>query len=298
MSTGRVTSTPVRSTATNAESTKSARAKEPEVTSGAGKALGWATAGKSGGFTVRTASIGDEGLAISEKVAVPKGFKAQVTDQTNKKTEKVHGTAVTLEQSAQQLTVTGPGGKKISLGTEATAHLTELAGFWKSSVADAKKAPKNEYPMLDWDSASTISGLGTAGALFSVHQTEGGYTGGAHPNMSSSRATWDTRTGQQVTLDSLLSQKQVTQLVNDVMAKLKKAKGPEGVGSDAFTFGGDKTAMHEVMNTNFAVVTDKSGKVSLDFAWDSGIHALGGLSTHVVVDAPNDPAFRAKLGLE
>lgn len=292
----RVNAPQVRSTLPSQQAATPAKAKEAAPTAQSA-AVGWsAGAGKAASLKITQASIGD-GPAITPKVVVPKGFKAEVKELAQKDSDKVHGKAVGLEQSAQVLTVTGPGGKKFSVG-EGEASIKQYAADWKSEVSAAKKAPKEEFMQLDWDSSSSVSGAGTAGQLFSVSQGGSSYMGGAHPNNGTALSTFDARTGKQVKLDELISPKQMNDLVNDIAARLPKLKGPDDIGPESFGFVDDKAALRQAINENFAVSTDKSGKVKIDIAWESGVHALGGLMAHFSVEGPTDAGFKQKIGLE
>ncbi|MDP1830278.1 MAG: hypothetical protein Q8L48_43840 [Archangium sp.] len=259
-------------------------------------AAGWgAGAGKASALKITAARIGD-GPNTTDGVSVPKGFTAELKNLTQKDSDKVHGKDVSIEQSTTQLDISGPGGKKFSIG-EGAAALKQTATEWREEVNATKKAPKEDWMQLDWSSDSGIRGAGTAGKLFSISEGGSFYTGGAHPSNGSAINTFDARTGKQVTLDSLISPKQMNDLVNDIAARLPKLKGPDGIEGDSFGVG-DKAALRDTINKNFALSTDKNGKVKLDIAWESGIHALGGQMAHFTVDAPNDPAFRTAIGLE
>lgn len=260
-------------------------------------AAGWGPGGaKASALKITQASIGD-GPKISEKVLVPKGYTAELKPLSQKATDTVHGTKVSIEQSTTQLNITGPGGKKFSIG-ENEAAFKQTAEEWKSEVDAAKKAPKEEWMQLDWSNDSGISGAGTAGKLFSVSEGGSYYTGGAHPSNGTALSTYDARTGKQVTLDSLLTPKQMNDLVNDIGARLPKLKGPDDIGPESFGFADDKAALRDTINKNFALSTDKNGKVKIDIAWESGVHALGGMMAHFTVDAPTDNAFKQAAGIE
>lgn len=258
---------------------------------------GWAAgANKASSLKITQASIG-EGPKLSEKVSVPKGYSAEVKNLNMKDSDTVHGTRVSIEQDGQQLNVSGPGGKKFTIGSN-TESLKQMQSEWRSEVDAAKKAPKEEWMQLEWSSSNGISGAGTAGQLFSISEGGSYYSGGAHPSNGSAIATYDARTGQQVKLDQLLSQKQMNELVNDISARLDKMKGPDDIGADLFGAGGDKAALRDSINNNFALSTDKSGKVKIDIAWESGVHAFSGMMAHFTVDAPTDQAFKNAIGAE
>lgn len=260
-------------------------------------AAGWAAGtNKPSSLKISHASIGD-GPKLSEKVSVPKGFTAEVKNLSMKDSDTVHGTKVSIEQDGSQLTVSGPGGKKFSIGSN-EASLKEMQKEWRTEVDAAKKAPKEEWMQLDWSSSNGITGAGTAGKLFSISEGGSYYSGGAHPSNGSVINTYDARTGQQVKLDQLLSPKQMNDLVNDISARLNKMKGPDDMGAEAFGAGGDKAQLRDTINSNFALSTDKSGKVKIDIAWESGVHAFGGIMAHFQVDAPTDQAFKTAIGAE
>lgn len=299
MSTGKVGASQVRTTAPVKQSAVPSKAKEA-AQAAPSKAAGWsAGAAKAQALKISAARI-DEGPKTTAKVALPTGFKGEVKrfEQTLK--DKLHGEEVSFSQSSQQLTVTGPGGKKFSLGG-GPGSFKAFASEWKSEIAAAKKEPKPEWGNgnMSWDSSGSIAGAGTAGRLFSTAESGSSYMGGAHPNSGTVFRTYDASTGKQVKLDDLLTPKQLNDLVNDIAAKLPKLKTEDGmIDGSSFSLDGDKKYIRDTINENFTVTTDKSGKVKLDIAWESGIHALGGQMVHFTVDGPNDPAFRAKLGLE
>lgn len=259
-------------------------------------AAGWAAgAGKPSTLKISKASIGD-GPNTTDTVSMPRGYTAQQRDLTQKDSDTVHGKAASIEQSIAQLDVSGPGGKKFTIGNGAES-IKQTAADWRSEVDAAKKAPREEWMQLDWSSESAIRGAGTAGQLFSTSEGASYYTGGAHPSHGSSVNTFDARTGQQVKLETLLSPRQMNDLVNDIQARLPRLKGPDDIGPEAFSFS-DKASLRDAINSNFALSTDKSGKVKIDIAWESGVHALGGQMAHFQLDAPTDAAFRQKIGLE
>jgi hypothetical protein len=99
-----------------------------------------------------------------------------------------------------------------------------------------------------------------------------------------------------VKLEDLLSQKQMAALVKDIETRLPKLKGPDGIEGSSFHFG-DTASLRATINDNFALTSDKNGKVQIQIAWESGIHALGGQMAHFTVDAPQDPAFLQKIGV-
>lgn len=293
MAISKVNTSQVRSTQTPAAPSKAKTAAPTAQTAAAGWGAG---ANKASSLKITHASIGD-GPKLSEKISVPKGFTAELKEVKQKDADTVHGKAVSIEQDTTQLTISGPGGKKFSIG-EGAASLKQTASEWRTEVDAAKKAPREEWMQLDWSSSSGITGAGTAGKLFSVSQGGSFYTGGAHPSNGSAINTFDARTGQQVKLDSLLSPRQMNELVNDISAKLNKMNGPDDIGPEAFGAGGDKAALRDTINNNFALSTDKSGKVKIDIAWESGVHALSGLMAHFTVDAPTDQAFKTAIGAE
>jgi hypothetical protein len=290
--------TSAKSTAVHAPAahTPAAKPKAP-VHAQATKAAGWSAASAGSSLKITHAAI-DEGPKTTTKVLVPKGYQAAVQELTNKGSDKVGKTAVSLDQSAQNLTITTPGGQKVQIGDDPKASMEGTASDWRDSVAEAKKQPATDEVFgLDWDSSSTYAGAGTAGKLFSVANSVSDFTGGAHPNSGTIYGTYDASTGKQVKLDELLSPKQMNALVNDIAKQLPKLKTADGeVSGDSF--GADKASIRENINQSFTVSQDKNGKVKLDLAWESGIHALGDMTAHFTVDAPNDPAFRSKVGLE
>jgi hypothetical protein len=256
--------------------------------------VGWGAGAKATALKITYAAI-DEGPTTNKTIAAPKGFKAELKTDSQRLKDKVHGKEVTWESDVSHLVLSGPGGKKTDALKEASA---DYAADWKAEVAAAKKEPANEYMMLDWSYGHHLSSVGTAGKMMSVQQNYNDYMGGAHPNHGTSTTTLDATTGKSVTLDSLLTQQQMNSLVNDIARRLDGMKGPDGIGPEAFSFNGDKAALRDTINKNFALVTDKSGKVKIDIAWDSGVHALGGTMAHFQLDAPSDQHFRSRIGLD
>lgn len=261
------------------------------------QAAGWAAKGASTGGALRisAASIGD-GPKTTTGLQLPPGYSSKSQTLTDKQSTTVHGQAASIEQSVQQVTVSGPGGKKFSVG-EGAESIKGFAADWKSEMDSLKGEAKPEYmPMTDWSAESTVSGAGTAGQLFSVSHAGNSYMGGAHPNHGTALNTYDARTGKQVTLDQLLTPKQLHALTKDIEKRLKTMTGPEGVEGSSFHWG-DTASLQKTINENFSITQDKSGKVQLNIAWESGVHALGGLMAHFTVDAPSDPAFLQKIGV-
>ncbi len=260
---------------------------------------GWRSgAGAAQPLRITAARIGD-GPRSTDRISVPPGFKAEVKSFEMSAKDRVHGEDVSLTQSVQQLTITSPSGKPVTFG--GPELFEQFANDWKSEVAATKRDPKPEYGVhgLNWDAQSSIRGAGTAGRLVSLMEGGSSFMGGAHPNHGTALRTYDASTGKPVKLESLLSQRQMTQLVNDIAEKLATLKGRDGVDGAVFGSAGeiDKADIRRTINENFAVTTDRSGKVKLEIAWASGVHALGGLMAHFTVDAPTDAAFRSKLGL-
>jgi hypothetical protein len=291
----RVNASQVRTAAPTKSASSTSQTKQPgaaEVSTTKGAA--WGPGAKTESLRISGARIGD-GPKTGE-VKVPKGFKAEVKTFDMKASDKVHGEPASLEQSTQQLTLTAPGGKKVTIGG-GPESLKQFTDDWKSEVAAAKKEPKNEWTRLQWDSQSGLSGAGTAGKLVSLSEGGSSYMGGAHPNHGTILRTYDANTGKPVKLDDLLSQKQVADLVKQIEKQLPGLSGPDGIEGSSFHFG-DTASLRETINENFAVTQGKDGKVKIEIAWESGIHALGGQMAHFTVDAPNDPAFRARIGLE
>jgi len=285
-----VTSSQVRTTAPTQQKTPAKPTKEAAPTAQA-KAAGWGSgAAKASSLKIASATIGD-GSKLSEKLQLPKGFSAEVKPMSEKLTDKVNGKSASLEQNDLKVSISGPGGKKFTL-TDGAESMKQTASDWKEEVAAQKKEP-SEWAQLDWDANHSISGAGTAGKMFSVSEMYESYMGGAHPNGGSVISTWDASTGKQVKLDQFLTQKQMANLVKDIEVKLPKLSNGDGVDGTSFAMG---DSLRDTINSNSALTTDKSGKVQIQVAWESGIHALGGQMAHCTVDAPTDPAFRKTIG--
>ncbi len=292
--TARIASSQVRSTVPTQAKTP-AKAATTAAPAKQTAAAGWgAGAGKTTSLKISKATIGD-GPKTTDGLQVPKGYKSEIKPLAQKLTDTVHGKAVDLEQNDVQATLITPGGKRFQLGS--TDGMKQTASDWKEEVAASKKDPANEYMSLSWYSDHSMRGAGTAGKMMSVSEGGSDFTGGAHPNNGSMLVTYDASTGKQVKLDALLTQQQMSALVKDIETKLPRLKGPEGMEGSSWQYG-DTAALRETVNSNFALTTDKAGKVQIQVAWESGIHALGGQMAHFTVEAPNDAAFRAKLGLE
>lgn len=287
----------VQPAAVQASTPKQAKAAAPQAPAPQAQAAGWGAkaAGAGAALKVSAASIGD-GPKTTDTVQVPAGYTAKSQTFTDKQSTTVHGQKASIEQSVQQVTVSGPGGKKFTVG-EGQEAIKGFASDWKSEMQALKAEAKPEYlPMTEWSAESGVRGAGVAGSLFSVSQSGSSYMGGAHPNHGSALSTFDARTGQQVKLDQLLTPKQLHALTKDIEARLKSMAGPDGIEGSSFHWG-DTAALQQTINENFSVSQDKSGKVQLHIAWESGIHALGGVMAHFTVDAPSDPAFLQKIGV-
>jgi hypothetical protein len=290
---GKIQSSQVRNTAAAQQKAPSKPAKETASASQTA-AAGWgAGAAKTTSLKITAAKI-DEGPATTPKLQLPKGYKAEVTELSEKLTDKVKGKTVAIEQTDIKVTLTGPNGKKLTL-SDGAESIKQMGSEWKETIAAEKKEP-SEWAQLDWDASHTMSGAGTAGKMVSVSDAYGSYMGGAHPNHGTALSTFDASTGKQVKLDQLLTQQQMNSLVKDITAKLPKLSNGDGI--EGTSFGSDAAGVRDTINSNFALTTDKNGKVKIEIAWESGIHALGGQMAHFTVDAPNDPAFRKAIGME
>jgi hypothetical protein len=290
MAVGKVAAPQVRP---NTPAAAPAKPKAAETAQQATKA-GWGQgAPRATSLKVTLATI-DEGPTTSASIKSPKGFKAELTTDSQRLKDTVHGKAVSWESDVSNLTLTDAKGKK----TEVLKETGDYSADWKEEAKAQKKDAPNEYMQLDWSYGRNLSSIGTAGKMMSLQENTNDYMGGAHPNHGTRTVTIDATTGQPVKLDSLLSQQQMNSLVNDISAKLNKMKGPDDIGGESFSMGGDKAALREAINTNFALVQGKDGKVTIDISWDSGVHALGGLMAHFQVEAPTDQQFKSRVGIE
>ncbi len=292
--TGRVSAAQVR-TPSSVQQPKTPAKPQTAAQTAQTAAAGWGAGAKVATSLKITRAAIDDGPKMG-KIQAPKGFSVAVKDLSNKASDTVHGQKVTIEQSDQQVTISGPGGKKVTIG--GSGGIDQTLADWKAEVKATKSEPKSDYPpQLSWDNQNSISGAGTAGRMISLASAGSSYTGGAHPNNYTVVNTYDAATGKQVKLDSLLTQQQMSNLVKDIGAKLGKLDNGDGIEGSSFSLG-DAASLRETINNNFALTTDKNGKVQIEIAWESGIHALGGQMAHFTVDAPTDPAFKAKIGLE
>jgi hypothetical protein len=257
------------------------------------KSAGWGSgAAKASTLRITSATISD-GPKLTEKLQLPEGFRAEVKPLSEKLKDKVNGKSVSLELNDIQVSIVGPGGKKFTL-TDGTEGMKQMASEWKGEVTAKKREPSG-LARLNWSANHTISGVGTAGKMFSVSEMYVSYMGGARPDAGSIISTYDSSTGKQVKLDQLLTQKQMANLVKDIEARLPKLRGEDGIDGKYFMMGG---SLRDTINSNFALTTDKSGKVQIHIAWESGMPAYAGKKAHFIVDAPTDPAFRKAIGLE
>ncbi|MBL8919846.1 MAG: hypothetical protein JNJ54_13340 [Myxococcaceae bacterium] len=254
----------------------------------------WAAGPKSDGVPLTAARI-DGGPRTTEQVTVPKGYTGKLEPIVQRASDRVRGTGVSIEQRGQQLTVTGPGGESFTVGSKAA--IEELAAEWRSQVAAAKQDPAQQFLQLEWSLTASVRGAGTAGMLFSTLESRSTYAGGAHPSNSLTLATHDARTGKRVTLDELLTPRQLSAVVKVISAKLRTLGNTEGVDGSLWTWSSPEV-LQRTISENFALTTAANGRVQLHVAWESGVHAIGGQLAHFTFDAPVDAAFRAKLGLE
>jgi hypothetical protein len=126
-------------------------------------AAGWGADAKAPTSLKITSAKIDEGVATLPKIAVPKGYSVAVKDLSSKASDTVHGKKVGIEQTDQQVTLTGPNGKKMTVGSG--GDMPGTLSEWKSEVKGAKAGPENEYLQLNWDSNHTTSGVGTAAGV-------------------------------------------------------------------------------------------------------------------------------------
>jgi hypothetical protein len=150
----RVASPSVRTPAAAPQTPKAKVAQQAAQTA----AAGWGAGAKAPTSLKITAAKIDEGLSTLPKIAVPRGYSVEVKNLSSKASDTVHGKKVGIEQTDQQVTLTGPNGKKMTVGP--SGDMPGLLSEWKSDVKAAKAEPKNEYSMLDWDASRTTSGPG------------------------------------------------------------------------------------------------------------------------------------------
>ncbi len=271
---------------------------------------GWAAkgAGKAGKVTapaggaaaqvkLMSAKLTDDlGIPAANGFPAPKGFTVKLGDDKRQATQALaDGRSATFAWDSATLSATGPDGKTIALKPKDEQGYAQALADFQDNFKGATKDDLQYQTMVDWESDRGFSGVGSAGKLMSVSEAVGDFTGGAHPNHGTQLETFDLATGKQVTLDQLLSKDQLNSIVNTIKATLPKLKGEDGIDGQTFQPYQD-LAKH--VAENFAISTGKDGKPVITVAWESGVHALGGVMATFNFAAPDDAAFRAKAGLQ
>lgn len=284
--------------AATAAKTDAAAAKEGWGAKGAGKTGKVTTpqTGTGGALKVLSAKVSDDIGGATTGFPAPKGFSVSTAEDNRKEAVDLpNGKQATFEWTSSTLTAKGPDGKDIVLAGKDDAGFQQYSSDFHDNFKGITKEDLEFQPEPMWDAQRSYSGYGSAGKLMSVNETVSDYTGGAHPNSGTQLRTFDLATGKPVTLDQLLSKEQFQGLCNTIASTLPKLKGPDGIDGQSFQPYQD---MSKMVAENFAISTGKDGKPVITVAWESGIHALGGVMASFQFAAPDDAAFRAKAGIE
>ena len=252
-----------------------------------------------GALKIAKAEIGD-GPKTTEKLTLPKGY-SQVDSrfQVNDGFKLTDGRDAKLEVDYQRLSIKGPDGKAFEVLPPDTQALGETKKWFHEEFEGKTKAELEMSGFPEWSDERAFLGAGGAGKMVSIMESVNSYEGGAHPNHGTALMTLDVRNGKQMKLDDLLPRATVDKLAQNIAARLQTMKTSDGdVDGSVFNMGGDVKSVRDAINSSFALTQDKSGKVNIDIAWESGIHAMGGLMAHFTVPAPTDDAFKAKIGME
>jgi hypothetical protein len=251
-----------------------------------------------GGLTISKAEIGD-GPQTSEKLTLPKGYSQVSGSLTHSESMPLaDGRTAKLDINHATVSIKGPGGKSVEIAPSDQKEIADMKQWFQEEFKGKSKADLEFASFPEWNDDKTISGAGGAGKLTSVMISGNQYSGGAHPNHYTQVGTFDVTTGKQVKLDELLPKATVDKLATNVLARLQTMSGPDSIEGSAFALGGDEKTIRDLINSSFALTQGKNGKVNIELTWDSGVHALGGLLAHFTVPAPDDAAFKAKIGLE
>ncbi|MBL9036916.1 MAG: hypothetical protein JNG84_00245 [Archangium sp.] len=229
----------------------------------------------------------------------PKGMK--LTSKTEKHTDTVKltgGKTAKLEWTNQTLTVKNAAGKTVTLKSPPPQAYAEAQKEFRSAFKGLTK-DELEFEPLTWEKQHSYGGFGAAGKMVSVRDYFGEYTGGAHPNGFTFLTTFNTETGKPVKLSELLSKPQIAAIAAALVKEQPKMKSEDGIDATMFAFDDVSTkSMTDFIDRSFALTTDSKGNPQIEIAWESGMYALGGTMARFTFAAPNDPAFRAKIGLK
>jgi hypothetical protein len=282
--------------AKSAQAASSGSAQKAWGPKGAGAAKKPQTAGA---LKIAKAEIGD-GPKTTEKLTLPRGYSQVDSKFTlNDSFKLTDGRDAKLEVNYDRLSIKGPDGKSFEISPPATKDLEETKKWFHEEFEGKSKEDLEMAGFPEWSDERSFMGAGGAGKMVSIMESVNSYEGGAHPNHGTGLMTLDVRSGKQMKLDDLLPRATVDKLAEAIYARLQTTKTSDGeVEGSAFNMSGDVKSIRDTINTAFALQTDKSGKVNIEIAWESGIHAMGGLMAHFTVPAPTDDAFKAKIGME
>ncbi len=237
----------------------------------------------------------DEGVSGDTRLTGPKGYTiASEPDKQTVTAKLADGKTATLQWDSATLSAKGPDGKTMVLrGKDVEGFKGVSSDFTDNCKATTKEDLAMGGPM-DWDSSRGFSGFGSAGKMLSITESNGDFTGGAHPNFGTQLQTFDLKTGRQVKLDELLTKEQFKSIVDTISTSLPKMKGPDDIEGSSFM----PVDVADAVKNNFGLTTDAKGNPQIVVAFESGIHALGGTQANFTFAAPTDAAFKAKIGLE
>lgn len=264
---------------------------------GGAQKLAAAQAASSSQVKLLKASIGD-GPGVTTGFPAPRGVEVAIgADKRQESIPLPDGRVAKMDWDGSTLSVkNAKTGKTTELVGKDSKYFAQFQEEFQSTFKSISKQDLEFLPPEPgYDSQRGFTGVGSAGKLLSVSEGVSEYTGGAHPNNGTSLLTFDTATGKQVKLDALLSKEQFASIVKQVTTQLPKLKGEDGMDGQAFSISGDPK---ELIANNFSLSTDKNGKVQIDVAWESGVHAYGGQMAQFSFAAPTDAAFKQKVGIE
>ncbi len=230
-------------------------------------------------------------------VPVPPGFKAVLAaDITDDLLTLPGGQQPGFWWNEQTLSLSKGGGGSVELLPKAQARFDATHAAFKAKAAALAKASPDDPTAGHFIASRQVAGHGSAGALVSLTVSTSRYDGEGESKDAVELQTFDTRTGQRVQLDALLSAEQFKGVVDTIEKELPllKVDGNPDFGSAAFV-PPTRAALEGLVAQHFALVP-RRGRLELDVTLTAKNLELG--SARFTFQGPTDAAFLKVIGAD
>lgn len=219
-------------------------------------------------------------IADTQEVSVPLGLEEVDVGWTP--TARPFGpsaSSVRIQDQTRRTTRTTEDGRQVGLSF---AQSTLDLGGGKTYKADGMGWATEQFAneaQQDWQVVSTMEPAGSAGRFASVKLVEGGFTGQSDARETTYR-TIDTKTGEAVTLDQILSRADFDKVVQDVQNILER-------NPDGGKYFQDADILREQVGSSFAIY-EEGGRTVLCVAVPAANVADAGTVARVTFRLPSN----------